>query len=102
DFLPSLLAGQCSFHRTAELRVAALRARFESFGATSVLVCPAADVQGKTVGAIFVLWDGTDPVPAGAEMRALMVAEQHLGAQVAAVLDLQGPPPWPAGAASRE
>jgi hypothetical protein len=93
DFLPSLLAGQCSFHRAIDLHGLALRARYEAFGVTSMLVCPAADVQGKTVGAMFVLWDGTDAVPDGDELKDLMVAGQHMGAQVAAVLDLRGPPP---------
>jgi hypothetical protein len=102
DFLPVLLAGQCSFHRVADLRALALRARFDSYGSTSVLVCPAADVQGKTVGAVFVSWDAADPVPATAELRAAMVTQLHLGAQVAAVLDLQGPPPWPSNAAATE
>jgi hypothetical protein len=31
-----------------------------------------------------------------------MVTQLHLGAQVAAVLDLQGPPPWPSNAAATE
>jgi hypothetical protein len=95
DFLPVLLSGQCSFHHIAGLHSVSLRARFDTFGATSVLVCPAADVQGKTVGAIFIFWDGNDPIPDGEDMRRLMAAGQHLGAQIAAVLDLQGPPPWP-------
>jgi hypothetical protein len=95
DFLPTLISGQCSFHRVVELRAIALRARFEAFGATSVLVCPAADIQGRIVGAVFILWDGADMPPIGPELRALMAIEQHLGAQIAAVLDLQGPPPWP-------
>ncbi len=102
DFLPSLIAGECSYHRVGDLRALALRARFEALGAASLLACPAGDVQGKTVGAVFVLWDGNDPVPAAADMRALMAAEQHLGAQIAAVLDLQGPPPWPSGASNGE
>jgi hypothetical protein len=95
DFLPVLLTGQCSFHRVADLRALALRARFESYGSTSVLVCPAADVQGKTVGAVFVSWDAADSLPTGADLRSAMTSELHLGAQIAAVLDLQGPPPWP-------
>jgi hypothetical protein len=95
DFLPPLLAGQCSLHRIADLRAVPIRARFEAFAATSVMVCPAADVQGKTVGAIFIFWDGNDPVPDGDDLRRLMATGQHLGAQIAAVLDLQGPPPWP-------
>lgn len=95
DFLPALLAGQCSFHRTGELHPVSIRARLESFGATSVLVCPAADVQAKTVGAIFIFWDGNDTAPMGEDLRRLMTFGQHVGAQIAAVLDLQGPPPWP-------
>jgi hypothetical protein len=95
DFLPVLLSGQCSFHRVADLRALALRARFESYGSTGVMVCPAADVQGKTVGAVFVSWDSTDPLPAATDLRMAMTSELNLGAQVAAVLDLQGPPPWP-------
>jgi hypothetical protein len=95
DFLPVLLSGQCSFHRVIDLRALALRSRFESYGSTNVLVCPAADVQGKTVGAVFVSWDAADPLPIGADLRTAMMSELHLGAQIAAVLDLQGPPPWP-------
>lgn len=95
DFLPPLLAGQCSFHRIGELHGVSIRARLQSLGATSVLVCPAADVQGRTVGAIFVIWDGNDTAPEGDDLHRLMAAGQHLGGQIAAVLDLQGPPPWP-------
>ena len=95
DFLPALLAGQCSFYRISDLQNVSLRARFDVFGANSVLVCPAADVRGKMVGSIFIFWDGNDPVPDGEDLRRLMAAGQHLGAQIAAVLDLQGPPPWP-------
>jgi hypothetical protein len=102
DFLAVLLLGQCSFHRVPELHAVALRAQFESFGAGSVLVCPAADVQGKIVGAVFILWDGADPVPGAADLKALMVTELHLGAQVAAVLDLRGSPPWPSSGTTGE
>ena len=102
DFLPALLAGQCVTHRAADLHAVSIRARFEVLGATSVMVCPAADVQGKIVGAIFILWDGTDPVPEGDDLRKLMAAGQHLGGQIAAVLDLQGPPPWPSAISSSE
>nr|WP_294528213.1 hypothetical protein [uncultured Rhodopila sp.] len=102
DFLPVLLSGQCSFHRVADLHALALRARFETYGSTSVLVCPTADVQGKTVGAVFITWDGADQVPANADLRTAMAGELHLGAQVAAVLDLQGPPPEPPGIAAME
>ncbi len=95
DFLPSLLAGQCAFHRIGDLHAASMRASFDQFGAASMLICPSADVQGKVVGAIFIFWDGNDPAPEGNDLRRLMTEGQHLGAQIAAVLDLQGPPPWP-------
>jgi hypothetical protein len=102
DFLPVLLSGQCSFHRVADLHALALRARFESYGSTGILVCPAADVQGKTVGAVFVTWDSVDLVPAIADLRTAMVNELRLGAQVATVLDLQGPAPASPGVAATE
>lgn len=93
DFLPTLLTGQCALHRVADLRGVALRARYEAIGVTSMIVCPAADVQGKVVGAIFVLWDGNDRSPDGDALRDLMQTGQRNGSQVAAILDLRGPPP---------
>jgi hypothetical protein len=93
DFLPSLLAGQCGFYRTADMKGAAIRARLESYGVTNVMVCPAADVQSKVVGAIFVMWDLNDPLPDAAQMKDLVLAGQHSGSQIAAVLDLRGPSP---------
>ncbi|MFL5289870.1 MAG: hypothetical protein ACJ8AW_55155 [Rhodopila sp.] len=102
DFLPALISGQCSFHYVADLRAVSLRARFEASGATSLLVCPAADVQGRIVGAIFILWDGADMAPAGSDLRELMAVEQQLGAQIAAVLDLQGALPEPSKAQDME
>jgi hypothetical protein len=95
EFLPSLLTGQCVMLRIAEMHSAALRARFETFGATSVMICPAADVEGKAVGALFTFWDNTDQPPQGAAQHDLMDGGRHVGAQIAAVLDLRGPPPWP-------
>jgi hypothetical protein len=92
DFLPRLVAGQCSMLRVQALESASLRARFEAFGASSVLVCPAADVEGKTVGAIFLFWDGGDPAPEGDDLRHLIAFGQHIGAQIAAVLDLRPTP----------
>ena len=95
DFLPALLAGQCSTHRLSELHGLSLRARYESIGVTSMMVCPAADVEGKTLGAIFILWDGSDRAPDGDELRELMAMGQRQGAQIAAILDLRGPPQSP-------
>jgi hypothetical protein len=93
DFLPSLLAGQCGFYRTMDMKGAAIRARLESYGVSNVMVCPAADVQSKVVGAIFVMWDLNDPLPDAAQMKDLVLAGQHSGSQIAAVLDLRGPSP---------
>ncbi|HET6607723.1 MAG TPA: hypothetical protein VFG62_13680 [Rhodopila sp.] len=93
DFLPDLLAGDCTFRRTGELRGLSLRARLESYGVTSLLVCPAADVQGKTVGAIFVMWDAHDQLPDASQIQGFLETGHHLGSQIAAVLDLRGPSP---------
>lgn len=98
EFLPDLLTGECVLSRVSDLHSIPLRARFEGFGASSVMVCPAADVQGKAVGGIFIFWDGSDQVPEGQAEHDLMSAARHVGAQIATVLDLRGPPPWPARA----
>jgi hypothetical protein len=90
DFLPDLLAGDCTFRRTANCE-ACRCARLESYGVTSLLVCPAADVQGRTVGAIFFIWDAHDQSPDASQIQALLEAGQHQGSQIAAVLDLRGP-----------
>jgi hypothetical protein len=94
-FLPALLSGQCVMLRVPDLASVALRARFEAFGATSVMICPAADIQGKAVGATFAFWDSNDTPPEGDALLDMMDAGRHVGAQIAAVLDLRGPPPWP-------
>jgi hypothetical protein len=89
DFLPSLIAQQCSFHRVSELESASSRARFEALGAVALLVCPAADVEGKIVGAIFFSWDANDPLPNAAALQNVMAEGLHLGGQIAAILDLR-------------
>jgi hypothetical protein len=93
-----VIVGQCSFHRVADLSAASLRARCEGAGATRLLVCPNADVQSRVVGAVFIFWDGANRTPTDSDLQALMAVEQHLGAQIATVLALQGPPPWPSKA----
>jgi hypothetical protein len=95
DFLPGMLAGQCTMHRTGDLHAGPMLVRLVSLGVSNVLACPAADVQGKLVGALLISWDGVEAPPEGVEMRALMEIGHHIGDQIAAVLDLQGPPPWP-------
>jgi hypothetical protein len=93
EFLPTFVAGRCSLHRVGDLKSLPVRARLEQTGSSAVLACPASDVEGKIVAGVFIHWDGNDPVPEGADLAALMTAEEHLGAQIAAVLDLQRPPP---------
>lgn len=94
DFLPTLLGGQCAMIKISAMRSISLRAQFEGFGASNFLVCPAADVQGKTVGGVFIFWDGAEPVPEGDDLRRLMADGLRLGAQIAAILDLRGPAPF--------
>jgi len=91
DVLPALMAGECAFHPTRDLQGTSLRTRFESYGVAKLLVCPASDVQGKMVGAIFVMWDAVDPPSATLDIKALMQTAKHQGAQIATALDLRGP-----------
>jgi hypothetical protein len=39
------------------------------------------------------MWDLNDPLPDAAQMKDLVLAGQHSGSQIAAVLDLRGPSP---------
>jgi hypothetical protein len=94
DYLPAVMVGRCLFRRVSTLDSASLQARFEALGAVAALVCPAGDIRGKIVGAIFLSWDANDPIPDNATMEALMAEGQHLGGQIAAILDVRGPPPW--------
>jgi hypothetical protein len=95
DFLPAMLAGQCALHHVSELRAGPMLVGLMSLGVSAVVACPAADVQGKLVGALLMSWDGGAAPPGGAELLSLMDIGHHIGAQIAAVLDLEGPPPWP-------
>ena len=90
DVLPMLLADHCIYSVVADLRSSSLKARFESFGAFSVLICPSADVQGRAVGAVLIFWDAGDAVPQGDEMQSLMEFARHVGREIATVLDLRG------------
>ena len=92
DVLPMLLADQCIYSAIADLRSSSLKARFESFGASSVLICPSADVEGRAVGAVLIFWDVGDTVPQGDDMLSLMTFARHVGGEIATVLDLRG---WP-------
>ena len=95
DILPPLLGGQCIVKRTEALRSPAVRGRFEEMATDTILVCPAVDVQGKLLGAVFVLWDVGDEPPNGHELKNLTAMGERVAAQIAAVLNLNGPAPWP-------
>jgi hypothetical protein len=92
DVLPSLLSDQCIYSAVADLHSSSLKARFESFGASRVLICPSADVQARVLGAVLVFWDVGDTVPQGDEMLALMMLARRVGGEIATVLAMRG---WP-------
>ncbi len=95
DTLPALLAGQCVLRQTELLHNQQMRARLAGMAVGTLLACPVADVQGRLLGAVLIMWDLSDPTPAGAQLAPLMLLGQQIGAQIAAILDLRGPPPWP-------
>lgn len=88
DFLPALLAGQCTLHRVVERGSAAPAFGFPSARPSRVLVCPVTSVDGPLLGAIFIVWDCDVRLPAGATLRALKAATRQLATRIAAVLDL--------------
>ena len=96
DTLPTLLSGQCVARSADAMRNQQARARLSAMAVGMVLACPVADVQGRLLGAILATWDLSDPPPSAAQIAPLMQLGQQIGAQIAAVLDLRGPPPWPA------
>ncbi|HXT81137.1 MAG TPA: hypothetical protein VN702_16350 [Acetobacteraceae bacterium] len=98
--LPALLAGRWQMVRTEEFKSASVRARFEAMGASISLLCPVADVQGKLAGALIVSWDAGNAPPSGVELQSLATSVQHIGGQIAAVLDLRGASGWSGGRAS--
>jgi hypothetical protein len=87
-FLPALRAGHCSLIRASDLNAEPARDFLHALDATCALVCPAADLAGDLVGAVFMLWDADDRPPEGEELMALMALGVRVGGQIAAVLDL--------------
>jgi hypothetical protein len=84
--LPSLHAGCCPV-----LRGTGPVPGWPSPTATSrTLVCPAADPLGDLVGAVFIVFDGRNGAPRGADLRHVTNAAARVGGQIAAVLDLAG------------
>jgi hypothetical protein len=89
DFLPGLLTDQCVLSRVSDLKTITLRVQFEAFGAANVLACPAADIQGRALGALFLFWDAGDLVPKGDAMTNLMTLSHGIAGQIATVFALR-------------
>jgi hypothetical protein len=87
EFLPALSDGLCA---VLPLPTADTRACFESFGATSMLVCPGLDPEGTLAGALFILWDSDEPMPSGDAVPLLMATGQRVAGQIAAIKALVG------------
>ncbi len=100
DLLPTLLAAQCLVRATGDLHSQSNRSRFAAMAVGTIMACPVADVQGRLLGALLVTWDLSDQPPLPPALGGLMQLGQQVGAQIAAILDLRGPPPWPTAAAS--
>jgi hypothetical protein len=92
EFLPALLAGKCQLGLVDDSRSVGLRARLLALGSSAFLACPVIDVQGRLLGAVFVLWDGHDSPPMDDALRALMDRARNIGTQIASALDLRMPP----------
>ena len=92
EFLPSLLAGKCQLQTLSDVRNYALQARLENLGASSLLSCPVTDLEGKLLGALFTNWDAADKPPSGAQLQAVIEADQRTAGQIASVLTLRGRP----------
>ena len=88
DFLPDLLQGNCALFPKDEHRGEAIRSRPDSMNAGTFLVCPVADVQGRLLGAVFVMWDAGTPAAEKDDMYQLIGLSKKVGSQIGAILDL--------------
>jgi len=73
------------------LRAAPFRHRLLSCQTSSVLICPAKSPTDDLAGAIFIVFDGSDHLPNGAELAELTAGATRAGCQIAALLELCGP-----------
>jgi hypothetical protein len=89
DFLPALLAGKCQLIGLEQVRNFDLRGRLQGLGANSLMACPVTDIEGKLLGALFSNWDAADQPPAGEQLQAVMDLNQHIGGQIASMLNLR-------------
>lgn len=89
DFLPDLLAGTCRMFAAADLRNEAVRTRMAAVNGGMLLICPAADMQKRTLGAILLFWDAGVLAPQGEALERLKDLAKLTGQQIASVLDLR-------------
>jgi hypothetical protein len=89
DFLPDMLAGRCRVYIADELQSDVIRNRMETLNVGTILGCPVADVQGRLLGAVFMLWDSGMRIPDGVDLTLLKTRGREIGSQIGAVLDLR-------------
>ena len=89
-FLPALLAGRCTMQRISRTGVAALWSRKPSSRLIHTLVCPVICAAEPMAGALFVLWDATDPQTTEQGLHDLAAIAARVAGQIAEVLDLAG------------
>jgi len=87
-FLPTLLAGKCHLSATDAEGNSIRRARLESLGVGSNMVCPVIDIQGRMLGAVLATWDVSDDLPVGSELHVLEAFAKDICVQIAAALDV--------------
>lgn len=89
DYLNTLLAGQCSFMTVAAIHSLSARVRMEQLGMQAFLVCPTVDSQNMMLGALFVSWDRTDPLPDPGTLATMTADLRGTASQIAVALDMR-------------
>jgi hypothetical protein len=91
DYLPKLMARQCSVVQTSDVRNPALRQRRLALGANVVVACPLVDIFDQILGTVFVDYDGSAIPPEGAALTELFGKLAISARQIAAALDVMRP-----------
>lgn len=94
DFLQGMLSGACRVYLADELHSVPVKGRMEILNVGTILVCPVADIQGRLLGAVFMLWDAGTKIPEGPHQDVLMSQGKQVGREIATVLDLRTPENW--------
>ena len=89
DFLPDMLAGRCRVYLAEQLQSIPVRASLETLNVGTILGCPVADVQGRLLGAVFLLWDAGVRIPDGIDLTQLKTRGREVGSQIGTALDLR-------------